>query len=235
MGSQVPLAGVLGPGPGEETKTYNYHLHVLTSCSPSEIRSPGPRRGFQDGDDRSPRALGPAHTTQQAPPHWDPTGQDVTRHVAIRYDTRRKRTTPRTDLPTDLQQKDLALLHVRLAGPRMEDMLTPSGVRPLWAGGLRAGGLAAWQPGSLAYLGTYLAYHWVRRDRRCCHGRGTKHSSITMPSAGQLSGPHRRRCSHVPSPHATRCLALQRSAARSAYVSMSCCLSEIQCSSACAG
>lgn len=76
----------------------------------------------------------------------------MTRHVEIRYDTRRKRATPRTDLPTALQQKDLALLHVRLAGPRMEDMLTPSGVRPLWAGGLWAGGLAAWQPGSLAYL-----------------------------------------------------------------------------------
>lgn len=65
----------------------------------------------------------------------------MTRHVAIRYDTRRKRTTPRSDLPTELQQKDLALLHVRLAGPRMEDMLTPSGVRPLWPGGLVGCGL----------------------------------------------------------------------------------------------
>lgn len=68
----------------------------------------------------APRAHLAQHTlrTQQAPPHWDPTGQDMTRHVEIRYDTRRKRATRRPDLPTALQQKDLALLHVRLAGPR---------------------------------------------------------------------------------------------------------------------
>lgn len=133
MDSQVSPAGVLGRGPGEERKTYNYHLHLLQPEEDTKSRS---KTRIQDGDDRSPRALGPAHTTQQAPPHWDPTGQNMTRHVEIRYDTRRKRATPRTDLSTALQQKDLALLHVRLAGPRMEDRLTPSGVRPLWAGGL---------------------------------------------------------------------------------------------------
>jgi hypothetical protein len=147
----------------------------------------------------------PAHTTQHSSSSSSTTttGHDKTRHwlptrrVPIRYDTTQdenEQSPLRSITPTqtnfNLQQKDLTLLHVRLVGPRLKDNVDAERCPPLVGRGL----CAVW-------------------DRHCCHARGTRHGSITISLAGQLSGPHRRRCSHCAMP-ACHCslTALQRTA-----------------------
>lgn len=199
--------GVLDRGPDEERKTYNYHLHALQP----EIRSQGPRRGSKMGrssriDDFFAPALGPSASTHThthstaaiATPAatqlgHDKTGHDPTRRDTIRHKTktsnRRYRST-HSGLTCTAKGPRPAACATLWAHVCMEDMLTPGGVRPLWAAGCGLCGLEAWHtvPKS-GGIGTAAATVEERSTAEITIPRG--------PSAGQLSGPHRRRCSHV--------------------------------------
>lgn len=155
--------GVLDRGPDEERKTYNYHLHALQP----EIRSQGPRRGSKMGrssriDDCFAPALGPSASTHThthstaavATPAATQLGHDKTGHDPTRRDTIRHK----TKTSNRRYRSTHSGLRCTAKGPRpaacatlwahvcVEDMLTPGGVRPLWAAGC-----VGWKPGSLAY------------------------------------------------------------------------------------
>lgn len=191
--------------PGEERKTYNYHLHALQH---TRYEAQAQRRESRIGDDRCPPAPGHGETTQ------DSTGQDSTGHTTRPDPTRRDTIRHKTKTSSPVRAGSLTLAyrsskrtspccrcylwaHVWMEDSVDAERLSRPGVG-WWAGGLA---------GSLAISNTWPCLEVAGRDRPCCHGRGTEHSSITTASAGQLSGPHRPPLlTCFDCPHATRCM-----------------------------